>query len=156
MAPPRRPRAPTRACPRRTTPRHSTGSCDRAVRGFRGPVAGSLEGASRRPPPTGHLGGRRAGRVEAGSQRPRPRGPDGHLEAGREPTGRHSGGRRLRGRRPSPEDRRRTLLHLTSRGRGAVRVIDEAVAVVEAGMAAKIGRDELLDLYRALEKLDDE
>jgi DNA-binding MarR family transcriptional regulator len=58
-------------------------------------------------------------------------------------------------RRPSPEDRRRTLLHLTSRGRKAVRVIDEAVAGVEAEMAARIGHDGLRQLYRWLEVLDE-
>jgi DNA-binding MarR family transcriptional regulator len=57
-------------------------------------------------------------------------------------------------RRPSPEDRRRTLLLLTARGRRAVRVIDETVADVEAELAAKIGGDTLRQLYIALEELD--
>jgi DNA-binding MarR family transcriptional regulator len=57
-------------------------------------------------------------------------------------------------RRPSPEDRRRTLLSLTARGRRALRVIDETVAEVEVGLAAKIGDDGLRRLYLALEELD--
>jgi DNA-binding MarR family transcriptional regulator len=57
-------------------------------------------------------------------------------------------------RRPSPDDRRRTLLLLTARGRRAVRVIDETVADVEAELAAKIGGDTLRQLYIALEELD--
>lgn len=58
-------------------------------------------------------------------------------------------------RRPSAEDRRRTLLHLTSRGRSAARIIDEAVAATEADMLAQIGRDGLVQLYRALLELDE-
>jgi DNA-binding MarR family transcriptional regulator len=57
-------------------------------------------------------------------------------------------------RRPSPEDRRRTLLLLTARGRRAVRVIDETVAEVEEELVAQIGADGLRRLYVALEKLD--
>jgi DNA-binding MarR family transcriptional regulator len=58
-------------------------------------------------------------------------------------------------RRPSPEDRRRTLLRLTARGRGAARIIDEAVADMEAEMLSKIGRDGLSQLYGALLELDE-
>jgi DNA-binding MarR family transcriptional regulator len=58
-------------------------------------------------------------------------------------------------RRPAPDDRRRTLLHLTRRGRGAVAVIDETVSDLEADMAATIGRHQLSLLYRALLELDD-
>jgi DNA-binding MarR family transcriptional regulator len=57
-------------------------------------------------------------------------------------------------RRPSPEDRRRTLLLLTARGRRAVRVIDEAVSQVEAKLMDEIGDDGLRRLYLALEELD--
>ena len=35
-------------------------------------------------------------------------------------------------RRPAPDDRRRTLLHLTARGRSAARIIDRTVAEMEA------------------------
>jgi DNA-binding MarR family transcriptional regulator len=58
-------------------------------------------------------------------------------------------------RHPSPEDRRRTLLRLTSRGRRAARVIDEAVAAMEAEMLENIGRDALSQLYRSLLELDE-
>jgi DNA-binding MarR family transcriptional regulator len=58
-------------------------------------------------------------------------------------------------RRPAPDDRRRTLLHLTSRGRGASRIIDRRVADIEAVMAATLGRDRLQDLHRALVELDE-
>ena len=56
--------------------------------------------------------------------------------------------------RPSPEDRRRTLLVLTPRGRRAAVVIDEAVAEVESAMAARIGIDRLGLVYGALRDLD--
>lgn len=58
-------------------------------------------------------------------------------------------------RRPSPDDRRRTLLQLTARGRGAVRCIDQAVARIESGMAGTLGRERLLELHRALVDLDE-
>ena len=45
-----------------------------------------------------------------------------------------------RARQPSPDDRRRTLLQLTARGRERrSRVIDDTVADMEADMAAAIG-----------------
>jgi DNA-binding MarR family transcriptional regulator len=58
-------------------------------------------------------------------------------------------------RRPSADDRRRTLLHLTSRGRGAARIIDRTVAEMEATMANAIGRERLRALHRALVELDE-
>jgi DNA-binding MarR family transcriptional regulator len=58
-------------------------------------------------------------------------------------------------RQPSPDDRRRTLLQLTVRGRNAVRVIDDTVAGMEADMAAAIGREQLLLLHKALLQLDE-
>jgi DNA-binding MarR family transcriptional regulator len=58
-------------------------------------------------------------------------------------------------RRPAADDRRRTLLHLTARGRGAARVIDETVARIEAGMAETLGEDGLRELHRALAELDE-
>ncbi len=58
-------------------------------------------------------------------------------------------------RHPAPDDRRRTLLQLTARGRGATRIIDETVAGMEAAMAGTIGRDRLRQLHRALQELDE-
>jgi DNA-binding MarR family transcriptional regulator len=58
-------------------------------------------------------------------------------------------------RRPAPDDRRRTLLQLTTRGRGAARIIDENVARIEADMAGTLGRERLLQLHRALVELDE-
>ncbi len=58
-------------------------------------------------------------------------------------------------RRSAPEDRRRTLLHLTARGHSAARIIDETVDGLEAGMAATIGREQLLLLHQALVELDE-
>jgi DNA-binding MarR family transcriptional regulator len=58
-------------------------------------------------------------------------------------------------RRPAPDDRRRTLLQLTARGRGAARIIDETVARMEAGMANTLGRERLHQLHRALVELDE-
>ena len=58
-------------------------------------------------------------------------------------------------RRPSADDRRRTLLHLTSRGRGAARIIDTTVAEIEETMANAIGRERLRALHRALVELDE-
>jgi len=58
-------------------------------------------------------------------------------------------------RRPADDDRRRTLLYLTTRARGAARIIDEAVAEVEAGMTCTIGRERLQELHRALVDLDE-
>jgi DNA-binding MarR family transcriptional regulator len=58
-------------------------------------------------------------------------------------------------RHPSPDDRRRTLLRLTARGRGAARTIDEAAAAMETEMLAKIGRGGLSQLYRGLLELDE-
>ena len=57
-------------------------------------------------------------------------------------------------RRPAADDRRRTLLHLTTRGRGAARIIDTTVAEMEETMANAIGRERLLELHRALMELD--
>jgi DNA-binding MarR family transcriptional regulator len=59
------------------------------------------------------------------------------------------------GRRPAADDRRRTLLHLTSRGRGAARIIDATVAEMEVTMANAIGRERLQELHRALVELDE-
>jgi DNA-binding MarR family transcriptional regulator len=58
-------------------------------------------------------------------------------------------------RRPAPDDRRRTLLQLTARGRGAARIIDETVAGMEAAMAGTIGRERLRQLHSALQELDE-
>jgi DNA-binding MarR family transcriptional regulator len=58
-------------------------------------------------------------------------------------------------RRPAADDRRRTLLHLTPRGRGAARIIDATVAETEEAMANTIGRERLQELHRALVELDD-
>jgi DNA-binding MarR family transcriptional regulator len=58
-------------------------------------------------------------------------------------------------RRPSADDRRRTHLHLTSRGRGAARIIDTTVAEMEETMANAIGRERLRALHRALAELDE-
>jgi DNA-binding MarR family transcriptional regulator len=58
-------------------------------------------------------------------------------------------------RRPAPDDRRRTLLQLTARGRGAARVIDETVARIEDGMAETLGGERLLQLQRALVELEE-
>jgi DNA-binding MarR family transcriptional regulator len=58
-------------------------------------------------------------------------------------------------RRPAPDDRRRTLLQLTTRGRDAVRVIDQTVARMEAGMAETLGGERLHELHRALKELDE-
>jgi DNA-binding MarR family transcriptional regulator len=57
-------------------------------------------------------------------------------------------------RRPAPDDRRRTLLHLTTRGRGAAHVVDDTVALVEAHMSATIGQERLHLLHRALLEMD--
>ncbi|HEX4126652.1 MAG TPA: MarR family transcriptional regulator [Acidimicrobiales bacterium] len=58
-------------------------------------------------------------------------------------------------RHPAPDDRRRTLLHLTPRGRSAARVIDDTVASLEAEMEAVIGREQLRALHEALLRLDE-
>jgi DNA-binding MarR family transcriptional regulator len=58
-------------------------------------------------------------------------------------------------RRPAPDDRRRTLLQLTARGRSAARLIDETVARTEADMASTLGRERLHQLHRALVQLDE-
>jgi len=58
-------------------------------------------------------------------------------------------------RLPATDDRRRTLLRLTTRGRGASRIIDEAVAAMEAAMAVTIGRDRLQELQRTLRDLEE-
>jgi DNA-binding MarR family transcriptional regulator len=58
-------------------------------------------------------------------------------------------------RLPAPDDRRRTLLQLTARGRGAARIIDRTVAETEATMASTLGRDRLQELHRALVDLDE-
>ena len=52
-------------------------------------------------------------------------------------------------------DRRRTLLHLTARGRGAARIIDATVAEMEETMASTIGRERLQELHRVLVELDE-
>ncbi len=57
-------------------------------------------------------------------------------------------------RRPAADDRRRTLLHLTTRGRDAADVVDDTVAQMEADMAASVGREQLHLLHRALLELD--
>ena len=53
------------------------------------------------------------------------------------------------------DDRRRTLLHLTTRGRHAARIIDTTVAEMEEAMASTIGHERLRDLHRALVELDE-
>ena len=53
------------------------------------------------------------------------------------------------------DDRRRTLLHLTTRGRHAARIIDATVAEMEETMASTIGRERLQELHRALVELDE-
>jgi len=53
------------------------------------------------------------------------------------------------------EDRRRTLLHLTARGRHAARIIDATAAEMEEAMASTIGRQRLQELHRALVDLDE-
>jgi DNA-binding MarR family transcriptional regulator len=58
-------------------------------------------------------------------------------------------------RRPAPDDRRRTLLQLTARGRSAARIIDRTVAETEAAMATALGRDRLRELHGALVDLDE-
>jgi DNA-binding MarR family transcriptional regulator len=58
-------------------------------------------------------------------------------------------------RRPAPDDRRRTLLHLTPRGRRAARIIDTTIAEMEEAMANSIGRERLQELHRALVELDE-
>jgi DNA-binding MarR family transcriptional regulator len=57
-------------------------------------------------------------------------------------------------RRPAADDRRRTLLHLTTRGRDAAQIIDATVAEMEEAMANAIGRERLQELHRALLELD--
>ena len=58
-------------------------------------------------------------------------------------------------RHPAPDDRRRTLLRLTVRGRGAAQIIDDTVADMEAAMAAAIGGEALRALHGALHDLDE-
>lgn len=58
-------------------------------------------------------------------------------------------------RRAAADDRRRTLLHLTTRGRGAARIIDATVAEMEETMANAIGAERLQELHRALADLDE-
>ena len=58
-------------------------------------------------------------------------------------------------RHAAADDRRRTLLHLTARGRDAARIIDATVAEVEQTMADTIGRERLQELHRALLELDE-
>jgi DNA-binding MarR family transcriptional regulator len=58
-------------------------------------------------------------------------------------------------RRPAPDDRRRTLLQLTTRGRGAARLIDRTVAATEAAMAITLGPERLQELHRALVELEE-
>ncbi len=53
------------------------------------------------------------------------------------------------------DDRRRTLLQLTDRGRGAVTIVDDTVAGMETEMAAAIGLDQLHLLHRALLQLEE-
>jgi DNA-binding MarR family transcriptional regulator len=57
-------------------------------------------------------------------------------------------------RHPAPDDRRRTLLHLTTRGQSAARIIDDTVARLEAEMESVIGRAQLHALHGALLQLD--
>jgi DNA-binding MarR family transcriptional regulator len=58
-------------------------------------------------------------------------------------------------RQPAPDDRRRTLLHLTARGSGAARVIDDTAARLEADMEAIIGPERLRALHEALLEFDE-
>ena len=58
-------------------------------------------------------------------------------------------------RRPAVDDRRRTLLHLTTRGNAAARIIDSTVAEMESSMAATLGPERLRELHRALVELDE-
>lgn len=58
-------------------------------------------------------------------------------------------------RQPAPDDRRRTLLRLTTRGRSAARIIDRTVAETEATMATTVGWDRLRQLHAALVDLDE-
>ena len=58
-------------------------------------------------------------------------------------------------RRPAAEDRRRTLLHLTTRGARAARLIDATVADMEETMANIIGIERLQEVHRALVELDE-
>jgi DNA-binding MarR family transcriptional regulator len=58
-------------------------------------------------------------------------------------------------RRPAADDRRRTVLQLTTRGRGAARIIDATVAATEEAMENTIGRERLQELHRALVELDE-
>jgi DNA-binding MarR family transcriptional regulator len=58
-------------------------------------------------------------------------------------------------RRPAPDDRRRTLLRLTTRGRSAARIIDRTVAELETSMANTLGVDRLQELHGALVDLDE-
>jgi DNA-binding MarR family transcriptional regulator len=58
-------------------------------------------------------------------------------------------------RHGAADDRRRTLLHLTARGRGAARIIDVTVAEMEEIMANAIGGERLQELHRALAELDE-
>ena len=58
-------------------------------------------------------------------------------------------------RHAAANDRRRTHLHLTARGRGAARIIDATVAEMEETMAHAIGRERLQELHRALVELDE-
>jgi DNA-binding MarR family transcriptional regulator len=58
-------------------------------------------------------------------------------------------------RHGAANDRRRTLLHLTARGRGAARIIDATVAEMEETMASAIGRERLQELHRVLVELDE-
>ena len=56
---------------------------------------------------------------------------------------------------PAADDRRRTVLQLTTRGRGAARIIDARVAATEEAMENTIGRERLQELHRALVELDE-
>ncbi len=58
-------------------------------------------------------------------------------------------------RHAAANDRRRTLLHLTARGRDAARIIDATVADMEETMADTIGRERLHELHGALVALDE-
>jgi DNA-binding MarR family transcriptional regulator len=58
-------------------------------------------------------------------------------------------------RLPAPDDRRRTLLQLTTRGHGAARVIEQATLQMEAAMSEKIGSERLQELHRTLRDLDE-
>ena len=152
------PSAPERGLPPAHDPKALNWLLRRAVRGYRGPVGGALGDAG-----FGDLPQQGIWAVSAlAESKPGLSGRD--LVAGMgiskqavsqlvDTSGGRPGTWR---RRPSPVDRRRTLLHLTPRGRGAVRVIDEAVAGVEPQWPPRSALDELLRLYRALQDLDDE